>query len=354
MCCGLNALGFLQQDMTKITPLALTITTALFLTSQALAAQDQLFLKNGDRLSGEISGYTAATVTIDTAYGTFDVPVETIGGVASPVYEMTDFQTAAVEPIVLPSLSNEVTDIVEPETLNAITPAAGLKNPDAETGLWGAKWGGKLNVGGELKDGNSDGKNILIDAQTTANWNDVHRLKLGADYEWEKENGIKVTDERQADAAYDYFFADRWFWNNAVMWEQDTITNLDRRVQASTGLGYQFYDTDDVSLEVTFGPGYQNEKYEDQDAEDSLTANWALGYEQSFHDDLFRLYHDHDLTAPTDDFAAWLFESDSGVRVPLKMGIVASGEIEFDWTNEPAMGEQEDDTTYALKLGYEW
>ena len=73
------------------------LSTALLVTvsSGAIAAttaeNDQLFLKNGDRLSGQIIGYTPATVSITTAYGDFTVPVEKIGGVASPRYNLDDF-----------------------------------------------------------------------------------------------------------------------------------------------------------------------------------------------------------------------------------------------------------------------
>jgi len=71
-------------------------------------------------------------------------------------------------------------------------------------------------------------------------------------------------------------------------------------------------------------------------------------------EDFFRLYHNHDLFSPFDDFSSYLFESETGIKIPLRNGIVASGEIEFDWNNDPADGEGEDDTTYGVKLGYEW
>lgn len=337
------------------------LATALFVsvsTSTLAATQDQLFLKNGDRLTGEITDYSNNIITIQTGFGLLQVDSRNIGGVASATYNMSDFQsTAAVEPLtpapqtVPPVIVSSAP--VETE-IAAIEPAAGLNNDDEAPGLWGARWSGNANLGGELETGNSDSKNFSVDAETQANWEDIHRMTLAADYDWEQENDEKVTDEREASGIYDYFFADKWFWNNSVMWEQDKIISLDRRIQATTGLGYQFYDEDDLSLEVTFGPGYQNEKYEDEDAENSMTANWTLDYEQSFYEDFFRLYHDHDLTSPTDDFSAWLFESDSGVKIPLKNGIIASGEVEYDWNNNPAIGEEEEDTTYSVKLGYEW
>ena len=334
-------------------------TVFMSATNFAIAAstQEQLFLKNGDRLTGRIISYNQSTVTIETGFGTLDVDSNNIGGVSSPQYTLGNFTMSDddFDPSnTLTPLMSNTTDIEASTDIAAKTDTDSTDETNDETGLWGAKWSGNINIGGELETGNSDSKNITIDGKTKANWADIHRLTLSADYEWEKEEDTKVTDEREANVIYDYFFADQWFWNNALMFEQDKIEQLDHRVEMTSGLGYQFYDDEDLSLQITFGPGYEQEKYKNQNAEDSITSNWSLGYEQSFYEDMFRLYHDHDVVTPMDDLSSYFFESDSGVKIPLKKGIVASGEVEFDWNNDPAMGEQEDDTTYSVKLGYEW
>tara|TARA_B100001750_G_scaffold243705_1_gene259495 strand:- start:505 stop:1017 length:513 start_codon:yes stop_codon:yes gene_type:complete len=161
--------------MSKKNIYGLMLSTALLVTvsSGAIAAttaeNDQLFLKNGDRLSGQIIGYTPATVSITTAYGDFTVPVEKIGGVASPRYNLDDF--AATQPAVNQDTAPVTAAIDSPQTPSAPTPSEPIAQTppeEDETGLWGAEWEGDVNLGGKIQSGNSDSKNINIDAETKA------------------------------------------------------------------------------------------------------------------------------------------------------------------------------------------
>ena len=77
---------------------AVTATVFISTSSLALAAQDRLFLKNGDRLSGEITSFNKNTVTIETGFGTLNVESANIGGVASPRYEMSDLAAQLLSP----------------------------------------------------------------------------------------------------------------------------------------------------------------------------------------------------------------------------------------------------------------
>lgn len=328
--------------------LSCVFLTAFYPFSSGLTAEtDNLYMKNGDRLSGTIQSYTNDTVTIDTVFGVLNVPVDKIGGVASPRYTRDELLGGTVEP------ATQTTMVTEP--------VAPLSNDTAEadeeveaTGWLGAKWSGDVNAGLEINTGNSDNTAYQFDASTEAKWADNDRLKFSAEYENEEENDTTITDEKSAEILYDYFISEKWFLQNNLKAEQDDIEDLNLRLNYLLGLGYQFYDRDDLSLQVSAGPGYLREDYDTRDVENSLTAHWSLEYEQKFYDDLFRLYHNHDLTAPTDEWNAYLFESDSGVTIPLDNGFKVSGEVEFDWNNDPAAGNTEEDTTYNLKLGYEW
>jgi putative salt-induced outer membrane protein YdiY len=324
------------------------LSALLVLVTCPSFANDTLKLKNGDVLSGTISNYSVEGVTITTSYGEFNIPINQIGGIESPMIDLNDLKKPE-PPTPIIAKAEPAIEYGEPVSTDMEVDAEAHK-----TGLWGATWSGNINAGAEFKDGNSDSNEFIMDGQVKANWNDIHRLKIGAEFETEKENDVKTKDERELFAAYDYFFSDKWFWNNALELEQDKVNNLDLRTIFTSGLGYQIYDEDDLRLAVTFGPGYEREEFENQDAEDSLTANWALDYEQKFYDDFIRLFHNHDIVTPSDDFSSYLFESKSGLRIPLREGVIASGEVEFDWNNDPAIGEVEDDTTYRAKLGYEW
>jgi len=332
----------------------LTTAIALFTLTPHAYAADQLHLKNGDRLTGTILSRSPARVRMQTSVGVIYIKSDMIDRVESATYTKTDLvgqraQVIAPAPqVIVPTQAQAITPMVEPVAAAvADTPAP------VETGLWGAKWSGAANIGTELETGNSDEFTINLDAKTKAKW-DKHTAGIGAEYEYEEVDGVRITDDRELNSFYDYFFAEKWFWDNQLRFEQQKKQDLNLRAEYVTGLGYQFYDEDDLTLKVAFGPGYEYEDYEGEDATNSLTANWSLDYEQAFYEDFVRLFHNHDLSSPTDDFSSFLFESESGVKIPLRKNIIATGEIEFDWNNQPATGEQEDDTTYSVKLGYEW
>ena len=328
----------------------LSILGLCLLTTFPAVAKDTLRLKNGDVLSGTITGFDATGAALTTPYGTFNIPMMQISGIESPRYAMPEPEP---EPIAV--IEPPVPAPAPVEALATTEPAAGTPDEaEDKTGLWGAEWSGNANAGLNFDRGNSDSESYNADAKVKGQW-DKHRVSFGVDYDYEKDNDTLTTDERQLNGAYDYFFAEKWFWQNQLSLEQDKIEDLNLRTQFNSGLGYQFYDRDDLTLDVVLGPGYRHEDYDAAGGDtSSMTAHWSLGYEQKFYDDWLRVYHNHDLSAPTEDMNAYLFESDSGVKIPLKAGIIATAGVEFDWNNDPAQGNVEDDTTYSLKLGYEW
>lgn len=216
------------------------------------------------------------------------------------------------------------------------------------------KWSGRVNFGASLQTGNTEKDGITADAEIKAELDDKQSVRLKAEINREKDEGTITEDNRSLDALYDHFFAPQWFFNATAGLEQDDIANLDLRTTLGAGLGYQPYKSDALNLQMVLGPTYLHEDFENGNTDDSITARWALEYNQKVLDERFDLFHDHEIFIPSDDTGAFLLESKTGVRVPITAGIIASGQIDFDWDNDPEPGIVEDDTKYALKLGYEW
>ncbi|MBL4805183.1 MAG: DUF481 domain-containing protein [Alphaproteobacteria bacterium] len=279
------------------------------------------------------------------------VTLYSLDGPAEPIR----YEPPRQRPSSYPVSDRTITHVVE-DTTKDTAEAEDVPAPD--TGLWGAVWSGRANIGATLQDGNSNEKTINADAEIQAEWmdgtNPKHRATLKADYNREEDNGQKTEDNRSVEGMYDYFFNPKWFLNNNAKYEQDDISDLDYRVTAGMGLGYQAFKRDDLNLQFILGPSYLREEFANGDSEDSVAIREATEYDQKFWDDFIQLFHEHELLVPTDDTDAFLFDSESGVRVPLRKGLVATAEVEFDWDNAPAPGVEEGDTTYALKLGYEW
>ncbi len=218
----------------------------------------------------------------------------------------------------------------------------------------GAKWSGIANAGLTITSGNSDNQAFNADGKTGARWTD-QRAEIRADFNQEQSNDVDTVDNRSIGAGYDYFFAPKWFFNAGGSLEQDDITLLDLRSKANIGLGHQMFEQDDLNLKFILGPGYLDEDFANGTGFSSATAAWALDYDQKFWEDAFRLFHNHTIDAPFDGLSDnWLFQSKTGIRLPVKHGIIATAQVDYDFDKSPAAGRQEDDTTYAVKLGYEW
>ena len=220
--------------------------------------------------------------------------------------------------------------------------------------LTGAKWSGRVNFGASLQTGNTEKDALLADAEVKAKFNETQRMRLRADYNREKDDGTVTEDNRSIDGVYDHFFKPKWFYNVSAGLEQDDIADLDLRTTLGAGLGYEPYTRDDLNLQMALGPTYLRESFENDATDSSLAARWALDYDQKVLEERFQIFHNHEIFVPSDDTGAFLFESKTGARIPITKGIVATGEIDFDWDNDPAIGVVEDDTKYAVKLGYEW
>ncbi|MDB2682883.1 DUF481 domain-containing protein [Alphaproteobacteria bacterium] len=215
-------------------------------------------------------------------------------------------------------------------------------------------WSGRVNFGASLQTGNTEKNAILGDASLKAKIDEKNRATIKAEYNREKDDGDVTEDNRSLDGTYEYLFKPKWFAQASAGLEQDDIAELDLRTTLGAGLGYQAYERDDLNLKMVAGPTYLRSEFENGSTDSSIAARWALDYDQKVLEDRFQLFHDHEIFIPGDDTGAFLLESKSGVRVPITKGIIGTGEIDFDWDNDPEPGITEDDTKYAVKLGYEW
>lgn len=329
----------------------------ILLHSNIAGAEDHLYLVNGDRLSGEVTGYQGGHVTISTEYGLLSIPYAKIHGTSSNTLQK-ELLPSITEANVTPQNKVDSQIAAEtPVTLNTVetdvAPVEQILSEETDDRLWGAEWSGAVNLGASLERGNSDTETINFDAETTARWEN-DRLSFEAEYNRAKENGTLSEDDKAVSAAYDRFLTDKIFWENAISLQQDEIDLIDLRIIYSSGLGYQFFDRDDLTLKTVAGIGYIREDFDDSPTESAMTLNWSADYTQKFYEDFFRLFHKHDINTPVDDFSAFLFQSESGIKIPLRYGIVSSLQVDFDWDNSPAPGTTEEDTNYILKLGYEW
>jgi len=217
-------------------------------------------------------------------------------------------------------------------------------------------WSGRVSAGGNIQSGNTDTKTAVADANIKAR--DLNnRIGLGGEVNWAEDDGEKSADNQKIFGTYDRFVTadQKWFVGGEQTFERDEFALLDLRSKTGAFVGHQFYESDDRNLQVKLGPNYIYEDFSTGDKDSYAALGWALDYDQKFLESkALQFYHNHELNTPFEDAGAYIFESKTGLRVPLSKRLDASAQVDFDWDNDPITGAQEDDTTYAVKLGYGW
>lgn len=317
-------------------------TVVLAVCGPAAYAKDTLILKNGDRISGHITQGPEGMIAFQTHYGAeLAIPVSQIMAVQNGAGEI---YSADMTPS---PKTEEITEAVTEEVAKT-EPAAGFdeNNPSKY------KWSGRVNLGASLDDGNNQKKALTGDAEVKAR-NEKNRWIAGLDANFANDEGTETENDQSLFGEYNRFLSEKWFVGLRQEFERDKIALLDLRSSTGPFAGYQFFEEEDLNLRVKFGADYIYEDFETGDTEENIAASWGLDYDQTFWEAL-TLFHDHTFDLPVDETEAFIFQSKTGVRVPVAKNLVGTAQVDFDWDNAPATGIREEDTSYSLKLGYEW
>lgn len=67
-----------------------------------------------------------------------------------------------------------------------------------------------------------------------------------------------------------------------------------------------------------------------------------------------QVFHRHSLNWSVEDASAYLFNSATGLRVPIFGNLQATAQVNFDRNSNPAAGAKKNDYDYLLTGGYNW
>lgn len=329
------------------------ILSLLVLSLPSTALADWVMFQNGDRVSGTITAQSSTSLTINNdLLGTVTIPKTNIASMhqgSAPRVMARELRTG--QPMSAPVIAQSEAEVAGAK---APTPTPKVEEKAKEERQDGKyEWSGRVSAGGTLEDGNNSSKALTLDTDIKAR-DKKNRFAFGGEANWAEEEGEKTDNDQQIYGSYDRFITDKWFIGGRQSFEKDEFEELDLRSQTGLFAGYQFYEQDDLNLQVKAGPEYIYEKFESGDSESDIAASWALDYDQKLFEDTVQVFHKHEIAAPFADTGAFLLESESGVRMPVGKVLDASLQVDFDWDNDPAPGVKENDTTYGLKLGYGW
>jgi putative salt-induced outer membrane protein YdiY len=316
----------------------------------ATASADEVMLKNGDRLSGDILRMGEGILVLKTTYaGEVKIDWKDIQEITSkaPVKVQT-LDGSVLQGIVTSPSPDHI--VVTGDQFGS-TMAIPLTNIQAINPPPPVTYSGAFNLGGVVTKGNSDSKAIngsLIYSLRA----DRHRFGVEGKYNYGEQSGKLNVRNSLGQLSYDVFITKRAFFNMFALFEQDTFQDLNLRSSFGAGPGYQFIDTKRTQLSGTLGIAYVNQDWRTRPDDSGAAGRWGVNFTTAVIPERLLFFHRqegfYDFKKPN----AWRLRADQGLRVPVYKQFAMNLEYDLRYDSNPAPGRKRTDHLYIVGVSY--
>ena len=339
-----------------------SFATLLCLVFTQSVCGDEVVMNNGDRLTGSVKTTKDGKLVLATTYaGDVNIALADIQRISTdkPVKLVLDDETRISGLLsATDGTAMKIEGDVDPELRSLTMSRIVAVNPPDVPKL---KISGELNAGLERDRGNTDEDDYYIDGEILFGWIDS-RLRIRGDGNLEYTNNDKTTEDAELGIKYDYFFDnddyifnEKWYLWNGVLFEHDKFADLNLRTSIGLGPGYQVFDTERTQLSLEAGPAYVWENFDDDENNDYAAARWALDFKhQLFKAWKLVAFHNHNLSWSIEETSDYVFNSKTGLSIPLFDNLQAKLQFNFDRDNAPADNSKKNDFETLVTGGYTW
>jgi len=348
----------------------LTISIFLVMVLCSTSDADELVFKTGGRLTGTFVKVEAGKLIFDSAeVGLVTVDLANVANFTSDAPAQFVFQDGTVVSGKVLGLENDQVKLAETEMVPAhsyaLSAIASVNPPPAVP----PKWSGSFTAGFTSSHGNtfSESGSASFDAarRTKKDRTTVFARYLVGRAENEDDAGNvnkKTTEESFAlGGKYDYFFTPKFYGFLDGQFKKDHIANLDRRIIAGVGLGYQWIESDKAHFSTDFGASELCEQYTTRDSgtyelivtkSDELSARLGYHYDRILWEGFDFIHNLNYYPAATSTFSDYFLSTDAELRLALTGSMYGSFKAILDYDNTPAPGVGKTDTKYILGVGW--
>ncbi len=333
-------------------PSWISLFVLFFLVLPALA--DEVRLKNGDRLTGEIVSMEKEVLTLKTPYaGDVTLKREEVGCITSDrelTVRLKDGQVLIGRAVCPADGQIQVVGVKVGESaemsldeLEAINPSP---PPPAIT------YKANLTAGGSSTSGNTDEAAFYFSAGFQAR-SKRHRLTLAGKYNYGETDGEVTQRNALGRIKYDLFVTEKLYAYAQGLFETDEFADLNLRSTMGLGAGYQLFDTERTSLFIEAGVSYFSEDFDIAEDDSYFSARESTGFEFAIVPERIRFFHLHEFYYSLEESDSYYLFSEQGFRFLLFANFFANFELDYSYTRQPAPGKENSDTTFIASLGYE-
>lgn len=324
----------------------------LFLLAAVCGAQDRVWLRNGDRVSGRLVGLEQGKLLLDTAHGRLTLPLEGVARLASPRpwrVVLRDGRTRT-GPLTAAPRGFRVGDLTAP--LPALAALTDASRPPPKRRVWR----GRLGASGALAQGNTREKAAHADAELEGRWERT-RLTLRGVWDYGERDGKLTARKWAAGAKGDGFLVRRGYGYARTRWESDDFQGLRLRTTVGVGAGAVLLQTKGADLDVELGASWVRE-------DRFPLAGRGAARDQGFATADARLRLRRVLRSGvvlTEELRAFenlkdrqdlRLENDLGLDVALTDGLALTLRFLWQYDNQPVPGAKRVDTRYVAGITY--
>lgn len=314
------------------------------------ASADRVALKNGDTMTGKITGISGGKLTIETAH---------MGTVVVDFGEVALFSTDEALGVNVRGgtrLVGTVTFANGGQT-SVRTDAGILKFSSAELVDAGAaepvdpeapNWSGSFEIGISGQSGNTETFRGAAKLTVKREQEDL-TLEGHASGRFARDAGERSENQQRAGGRSESRLGERGFWYTAIDLERDEFKDLDLRTSASVGLGRTWWKEGESHFKTGLGVGFTHEAYGSAGNEIFPAAEAIFDYGKRLNKAAV-FANVLKLSGNLDDFEDFRAENDAAIAVSL----TENGEwklkvgVAHQYDNGPAAGTERLDTYYYL------
>jgi len=223
------------------------------------------------------------------------------------------------------------------------------------------RWTGSMTAGFTSTHGNtySESGSISFDAmrwEENKNRTSVFARYLASRTKDSVSGDKKTTEESFTfGGKYDYFFSPKMYGFLDGNFKKDHISDLDRRIIAGVGVGYQWIKSEKMNFSSDFGASIlceQYTRYDQTTRSDELSARFGYHFDRVICKGVNFVHNLNYYPSATGRISDYFLSTDAEVRMALTESMFGSFKAILDYDSTPAPGIGKTDTKYILGVGW--
>lgn len=314
----------------------------------AAAADDEVKLKNGDRLTGKVTGLEAGKLSIETPEaGVIKVDWAQIASLKTdhPI-KVTLATGELLEGKVVPGENGRL----KIETQGAAAPVEVELPKIKAINEPPVSWHGKISAAGKATDGNTHNESFLIAGEATRE-TEADLLMVRAIFRYGKSGQVLTERNSYGIGKYEYKFTPTVYGYVSEELYSDTFKDISLQSITSVGAGYVFVKSDPIDFSLEAGLAYIANNFNVEPDESHMGArinsNLRIALPLKFEfKDIFTIYPNFK------DSQNYQFRNVGTLGTAIGAGWDLLGGVISEFDNEPGLGLHRLDDTYFIGLGY--